>query len=84
MIVGKLQYVLSKWLNGMGETLQLAIQPQDADFKLQQFEYRISVATLSVGHSQFSLFPNHRRWLLILQGGPVTLQDLTANTDYYL
>jgi environmental stress-induced protein Ves len=35
MIVSNESYIRSKWMNGLGETLQLIIQPEGSDFKLQ-------------------------------------------------
>ena len=74
----------SEWLNGKGETLQLIIHPYNADFKLQQFFYRLSAASLTVGPSKFSRFPNYKRSLVILEGGPVTITNHTKGETYAL
>lgn len=84
MILKEDSFVRSKWLNGKGETQQLIIHPQNTDFKLQQFTYRLSAASLATGHSQFSYFPNYNRSLLILDGGPVTITNITKGETHTL
>ena len=77
MILKEESFVRSKWLNGKGETLQLIINPQNTDFKLQQFRYRLSTASLTAEPTKFSHFPNYNRSLLIVEGGPVAIANQT-------
>jgi environmental stress-induced protein Ves len=59
------------WRNGAGVTHELVRwpggDPDDAPFAV-----RISVAEISAP-APFSAFAGHRRWLYLLDGGPVTL-----------
>ena len=59
------------WRNGLGTTRQLLIDPVDAD--LDSFSLRISSAKITSRRSDFSAFPNHRRILVVLSGGPIRL-----------
>jgi uncharacterized protein len=58
------------WKNGGGETMEIAVYPVDA--KLDDFEWRVSMAIVSSG-GPFSHFPQIDRTLTVLQGGPITL-----------
>lgn len=60
----------SLWKNGGGSTKQLLISPKDAD--LTNFDYRISIATIS-SNGPFSPFPCIDRQLCILEGEGVKL-----------
>ena len=60
----------SLWKNGGGSTKQLLISPKDAD--LTNFDYRISIATIS-SNGPFSPFPGIDRQLCILEGEGVKL-----------
>lgn len=60
----------SLWKNGGGSTKQLLISPKDAD--LTNFDYRISIATIS-SDGPFSIFPGIDRQLCILEGEGVKL-----------
>lgn len=46
--------------------MQLVISPPNSDFKSQEFEYRISIASLTTNASAFSKFAEYRRWLAVL------------------
>jgi environmental stress-induced protein Ves len=78
MIFDPAHYVQSQWLNGKGLTTQLLIHPEGHDFKLQQFSYRMSIASLSRDKSAFSMFEQYQRWLVLLQGGPVHIRNKTT------
>jgi environmental stress-induced protein Ves len=56
------------WRNGAGVTHELLRWPDDAE----PFEIRISVADVTAP-APFSAFAGYRRWLYLLEGGPVTL-----------
>ncbi|MEL4300490.1 HutD family protein [Shewanella xiamenensis] len=60
----------SLWKNGGGSIKQLLISPKDAD--LTNFDYRISIATIS-SNGPFSPFPGIDRQLCILEGEGVKL-----------
>ena len=61
------QHAKSAWKNGKGETVQIAIFPEDARFPEDDFLWRVSVATLT-SVSDFSLFPGYARKLIIWEG----------------
>ena len=58
------------WKNGGGETMEIAVYPVDA--KLDDFEWRVSMAIVAAG-GPFSRFPHIDRTLTILDGGPLGL-----------
>jgi len=60
----------TRWKNGGGETMEIAVYPVDA--KLEDFEWRVSMALVSSG-GPFSHFPQIDRTLTVLEGGPLTL-----------
>lgn len=64
----------SLWKNGGGSTKQLLISPKDAD--LTNFDYRISIATIS-SDGPFSPFPGIDRQLCILEGAGVKLKMMS-------
>jgi len=64
----------SLWKNGGGSTKQLLISPKDAD--LTNFDYRISIATIS-SDGPFSQFPSIDRQLCILEGAGVKLKMMS-------
>lgn len=51
-----------------GTTTQLAIYPKDAEYKKQNFLFRISTATVETEESSFTKLPNVSRKLMILDG----------------
>ena len=59
------------WKNGGGETMEIAVYPVDA--KLDDFEWRVSMAIVDAG-GPFSTFPHIDRTLTILDGGPLGLK----------
>ena len=56
----------TKWAGG--ETIQLAIYPEDAVFADRDFLWRISSATFTGTESTFSDFSGYQRYLLPLEG----------------
>lgn len=60
-------YRRTPWKNGLGWTDQIAIHPPEADLKRGDFLWRISTAHIAQS-SPFSLFPEHDRLLVVLEG----------------
>ncbi len=55
------------WKNGLGFTRELFMDPAGSDFKTEPFLFRVSSAKI-VSAGDFSLFPDHDRLLMILNG----------------
>lgn len=53
------------WKNGTGTTTELLRIPATAD--LTDFDLRISIADVN-SDGEFSVFPNHFRWISVLEG----------------
>ena len=66
-VIDPSSWTAQPWRNGAGTTHELVRWP-DAD----RFAVRISVADLTAPAS-FSTFTGYQRWLVLLDGGPVTL-----------
>jgi environmental stress-induced protein Ves len=62
------------WKNGLGSTAQIAIHPANAKFPDEPFVFRISSATVSAKNS-FSQFPGYDRWLVVLTGDGLKVND---------
>lgn len=56
----------AKWSGG--ETSELFIYPPQASLTAQDFLFRISTASVACGASDFTLFPQKQRILLLLEG----------------
>jgi environmental stress-induced protein Ves len=56
----------STWLGG--ETFEYFVYPADSNVQAQDFELRISSATIDLTESNFTKFENHKRFLMILEG----------------
>lgn len=56
----------NKWSGGT--TTQLAIYPKDSDYKKQNFQFRISTATVETEESTFTKLPGISRKIMILDG----------------
>lgn len=67
-------YQKSLWKNGQGETKQIAIFPESADFQKDPFLWRLSSATIS-HHSNFSTYKNYDRLLTVINDPGVILND---------
>ncbi|WP_054251738.1 HutD family protein [Neofamilia massiliensis] len=59
-------FITTKWSGG--ETSQLYIYPENADFSKKDFLFRISSATFTGCESTFSDFSNYYRYILPLEG----------------
>ncbi len=51
-----------------GTTTELFIWPMDAQFKLGNFAFRLSTATVEIPESKFSALPDTNRTLMVLDG----------------
>jgi environmental stress-induced protein Ves len=60
------------WKNGLGETLEIAIHPPERDFASGDFAFRLSCAHVT-RPSEFSLFPQHDRILILKDGAGLRL-----------
>jgi environmental stress-induced protein Ves len=63
-------YKIMPWKNGMGSTTEIAISPADA--KLDDFEWRVSMAQVA-SDGPFSSFAAIDRTLLVLEGNGLNL-----------
>lgn len=64
------QFQRMPWKNGGGETLEVAIWPQNAD--ANSFDWRISLASVATD-GPFSLFPGVDRKLSVIEGDGIVL-----------
>lgn len=82
ILLRKDTYLRSRWKNGLGYTDQIAIEPADADLRLGNYLWRISSASIE-NASDFSLFPDHDRALMVLSGAGLRLfhQDVEHDFD---
>ena len=71
-VVSKNTFQRAVWKNGLGHTDQIGIHPLNADLRRADFLWRVSSARIEQA-SDFSLFPNHDRVIVILEGGGVKL-----------
>lgn len=62
----KSDHLVSKWSGG--KTTQLYIFPEDASIKNLDFHFRISTATIEAEESDFTLMPQTKRLLMVLEG----------------
>jgi environmental stress-induced protein Ves len=69
-IVNHKQYRRMPWKNGGGETIEIAIFPQDAG--LDDFDWRISMASVT-SDGPFSAFGGMDRTLCVLSGNGISL-----------
>lgn len=65
-------YHRATWKNGLGHTDEIAIHPPGSELKKGNFHWRVSSAQIE-RNSPFSVFPDHDRILIILQGKGVKL-----------
>lgn len=71
-VLGRDRYKRAAWKNGLGYTDEIAIYPETATLQKGDFIWRMSSARIEKA-SPFSVFPNHDRTLVILQGAGVRL-----------
>jgi len=62
----KNKHLTTKWSGG--ETTELCIFPEDADYKKGNYQFRISTATVEIETSTFSALPGVDRTLMVLDG----------------
>lgn len=72
-ILEKGQQQVNTWSGG--ETRQLFIHPQQSNLKDLNFDFRISTATISTEHSDFSAFNGYHRKLMLLDGALEIVHD---------
>ncbi|MDP3313793.1 HutD family protein [Lutibacter sp.] len=65
-IIPSENYKINKWSGGT--TKQLFIYPQTSDYKSQNFDFRLSTATVETEISEFTLLPKISRKLMVLEG----------------
>ena len=65
-IIQEKDFITTKWSGG--ETTQLMIYPENADFSKKNFLFRISSATFTSTASSFSDFSDYQRYILPLEG----------------
>lgn len=65
-IIKKEDFITTKWAGG--ETTQLTIYPEEANFSDKDFLFRISSATFTSTESKFSDFSGYQRYILPLEG----------------
>jgi environmental stress-induced protein Ves len=66
-LLKKESYQNMPWKNGQGETAQIAIYPDGSSFANNDFQWRLSSASVKTS-TPFSLFNGYDRWLTILNG----------------
>lgn len=78
---------LQAWKNGRGVTTEIAIHPPGADFKKNDFLWRISSALIT-GDTAFSHFAGYNRLLFLLSGHGLILNKtktlITGETYRFL
>jgi environmental stress-induced protein Ves len=72
-------YKVQKWKNGQGTTSQLAIYPEESQFPLDPFLWRISSARINASGA-FSQFFGCERNLRIIEGGSLRLTSLVNSS----
>lgn len=65
-IIRKAEQSTGTWAGGT--TTQLAIWPPESDYKLRNFEWRISSARVDLDESTFTALPGVHRLIMILEG----------------
>jgi environmental stress-induced protein Ves len=71
----KSDYRRIPWENGMGSTHQIDIFPGNSAFPTDHFLWRLSSAAVH-SDSPFSLYPDHDRWLAVIRGEGLWLNDI--------
>jgi environmental stress-induced protein Ves len=64
----------SPWKNQLGVTYQVDLSPTESKFDLLNFDYRISMAQIN-HENQFSFFPGYKRFLTIIEGSGLYLNN---------
>lgn len=68
------EYIKSIWKNGLGSTLEIAIDPPGALVAENNFDWRLSSASITKA-SPFSSFAGLERWLIVWQGSGLILNQ---------
>lgn len=68
------EHKIMPWKNGLGTTAEIDIFPKGADFIKGDFDWRLSSAQVTASN-QFSQFPGHDRWLMVLRGEGMMLNS---------
>ncbi len=71
-MISKNTFTRAQWKNGLGYTDQIAIEPAGSDLRAGNYLWRMSSASIA-NASEFSIFPDHDRALVILEGAGVRL-----------
>jgi uncharacterized protein len=69
-VIKATDYRRMPWKNGQGETIEIAVSPDNANWN--NFEWRVSMAQITQS-GPFSVFPDVDRTLLVLSGGQIKL-----------
>lgn len=70
-------YILKPWKNGLGQTSEIAIQPLEANFHKDIFDWRLSHSHIQ-NNCNFSLFPGYEVSVLLLDS-----PDKPGNVSLY-
>lgn len=62
----KKQHTTTKWSGG--ETTELFIYPENANYKAGNYQFRLSTATVEIEASTFTPLPGVDRTLIVLEG----------------
>lgn len=73
-LITREQFKLMPWKNGSGVTAEIAIDPAGADFKENDFNWRLSSARIE-DENRFSQFPGYDRVLTVLSGQGLILNS---------
>jgi environmental stress-induced protein Ves len=71
-VIARENFKRTPWKNGLGWTDQIAIYPEGSELRRGDFDWRVSTARISQS-ADFSIFPNHDRVLVVLEGNGVRL-----------
>ena len=82
-LILKSAFKSSVWKNGLGTTKEIQIYPPGADFKNDDFQWRVSMALVNSDNS-FSQFKGFDRHLMVLSGDGFKLNSYTIKSfDIY-
>lgn len=81
ILIRKDSFQRALWKNGLGHTDQIGIEPTDARLQQGNYLWRVSSARITSA-SDFSIFPDHDRGLVILEGAGVRLTHRDEESDF--
>lgn len=67
LLLPQSEYKIVNWKNGGGKSSEIAIAPPGANFSTEPFDWRLSSSAMTE-NGPFSLFPDHERYLVVLEG----------------